>query len=195
MVSTRRLSVRLVLVHCWVPGAWSSSWHKYGGMEDFRAPPHFDDCLLSLVYEKDVSFELKEHLRTRALMEPFGGGWGMSMSVNCLVPNTGYNCAVTSTPSPSVWALVSLEPSWTLLLQTSDGTISIRQRSFSERWRGWVLLFLSRIFLGLLSFVLFYPLVPIYMPRSPDQGMLGGHISKRGDGIALDFLSDWQYLT
>lgn len=74
MVSTRRLSVRLVLVHCWVPGAWSSSWHKYGGMEDFRAPPHFDDCLLSLVYEKDVSFELKEHLRTRALMEPFGGG-------------------------------------------------------------------------------------------------------------------------
>ncbi|XP_061237778.1 late histone H2B.L4-like [Bos javanicus] len=61
-------------------------------MEDFRAPPHFDDCLLSLVYEKDVSFELKEHLRTRALMEPF---------------------------------------------------------------------------------------VPIYMPRSPDQGMLGGHISKR----------------
>lgn len=101
-VSACRLSVHPVLVHCWVPGAWSRSWHKSGGMEDFRAPSHFDDCLLSLVHEKDVLFELKEHLRTRAFMEPFGGGWGMSMRVNCLVPNTGYNCAVTSTLSPSV---------------------------------------------------------------------------------------------
>ena len=193
VVSTHRLSVCPVLVLCWVPGAWSSAWHKYGGMGDFRAPPHFDDCLLSLLHEKDVSFELKEHLGSGALMKPFGGGREMSMRVNCLVLNTGYSCAVTSTLSPSVWALVSLEPSWSLLLQTSDGTISIRQRSFGERWRDRGLPFLSRIFLGLLSFVLFYPLVPIYMPRSPEQGTLGGRISKRGNGRALEFSSDWQH--
>ena len=71
-------------------------------MGDFRAPPHFDDCLLSLLHEKDVSFELKEHLGSGALMKPFGGGREMSMRVNCLVLNTGYSCAVTSTLSPSV---------------------------------------------------------------------------------------------
>lgn len=115
----------------------------------------------------------------------------MSMRVNCLVPYTGYNCAVTSTLFPSVLSpgifgalvdIVAADLRWN----------HFRQRSFSERWRGWVLPFLSRIFLGLLSFVLFYPLVPIYKLRSPEQDTLGGRISKRSNGIALDFSSDWQ---
>lgn len=64
-------------------------------------PPPFEDCLLSLMQEEDVWFELKEHLERAALVGSGVGHRECPGDSSHLVQSTGHSCAGPSSPPPT----------------------------------------------------------------------------------------------